>query len=319
MLAGIFIISLVVNVLLLSAQFATIAPGPTEYFHSGDVGSKSKIALLRIRGTIMPPFTERILKTIEIIEKDEQVVGILLEIDSPGGFVADSHQIYRRLNQFRERTSKPIYVSMKRMAASGGVYVAMAAGPSGKIFAEPTTWTGSIGVIIPRYDLSKLSEKVGVTSGSLTAGKFKDSLDPFRELTKDEKELWAAIIDDAYSRFVEVVADSRTGLTKDEVKVQLATGQIFTANQAVKNGLIDKIGYVEDVIESMKKELGLKEAKVITYGYKPGMLELLIGSVEAQQPENQYRSLMEATVPRAMYFCSSGPGIPIYRGFRFAQ
>ncbi|MCA9006570.1 MAG: S49 family peptidase, partial [Planctomycetaceae bacterium] len=162
-------------------EYFTIAGGPTEQFETGDQFAADKIAIISITGTIMPPFTERILESIKAAAEDDRVKGILLEIDSPGGLVADSHQIYHRLVELRKK--KPIVVSMKRMAASGGYYVAMGAGEKGVIFAEPTTWTGSLGVIIPRFDLSGLADKVGVVSDPLKTGEFKDALNPFREMT----------------------------------------------------------------------------------------------------------------------------------------
>ncbi|MFN0198789.1 MAG: ATP-dependent Clp protease proteolytic subunit, partial [Planctomycetaceae bacterium] len=134
--------SILVNLLLFSAvqsQF-TDTSGPREEYHSGDAMAVDKIAVLEITGNIMPPFTERILKGLEQAEEDDQVKGIAVIIDSPGGFVADSHQIYHKMTQVRK--TKPMVVAMKRLAASGGLYVAMGAGPDAKIYAEPTTWTG---------------------------------------------------------------------------------------------------------------------------------------------------------------------------------
>ncbi|MBM4075713.1 MAG: S49 family peptidase, partial [Planctomycetes bacterium] len=148
---------------------------PIERYHSGSKTSEDKVALIKAEGTIMPPFTERLIDQIKHAGKDDSVKGIVLQIDSPGGLVADSHEIYHRLKQIK----KPIYVQMKRLAASGGYYIAMGAGPEAKIYAEPTTWTGSIGVIIPRYDFSELAEKYGVRSDPLKTGEFKDALNPF--------------------------------------------------------------------------------------------------------------------------------------------
>ncbi|MFH1301757.1 MAG: signal peptide peptidase SppA, partial [Planctomycetota bacterium] len=197
-------------------EYFTIGGGPTEQFETGDQFAKEKIAIISITGTIMPPFTERILHSIKKAQEDEHVKAVLLEIDSPGGLVADSHQIYHRLVQLRQ--TKTIVVSMKRMAASGGYYVAMAAGEKGVIFAEPTTWTGSLGVIIPRFDLSGLAEKVGVVSDPLKTGEFKDALNPFRNLSKQERAIWDHILDESYQRFLHVITDNRKNLDYDQVK-----------------------------------------------------------------------------------------------------
>jgi protease-4 len=281
---------------------------PSERYHSGEkaVGA-TKIVLVEINGTIMPPFTDRILKSIEKAERDDKVVGIVLAVDSPGGLVADSHQIYHKLVKLRE--TKPIVVTMKRMAASGGYYVAMGAGPKGKIFAEPTTWTGSIGVIIPRYDISKLSEKVGVDSDPLKTGEFKDALSPFREMSESEKQVWTAIMDDAYQRFLSVIDDNRSQLDLAGIKA-LATGQVYTAEQAKKNGLIDEIGFEEDAIEHLKTELKLEKARIVTYKFPTGLMDVLMGNVEARNPHTIWKDVLEATVPRAMYYCSWAPALP---------
>lgn len=284
-----------------------------ESFHSGKESASDKIAILEISGTIMPPFTERILGTIEQIEDDKTVKGVVLLIDSPGGLVADSHQIYHRLEQFRERKARagenlPIYVAMSRMAASGGYYVAMGAGPEGKIYAEPTTWTGSIGVIIPRYDVSKLASDFGVRAEPLTTGPFKDSMSPFRELAPEERVLWEEIMDDSFQRFQQVIVAGRKDLDEAEVR-ELATGRIFTADQAKANGLIDEIGYLEDAVDALQTQLGLSEARVVKYEYPATLADLLLGSAQARQPVDPWRAIMESSVPRAMYFCGWNAGL----------
>jgi len=304
------LVSLLLNIGMYTQfqEYFAVEPAPMERYDSGakKAGAK-KIALLRVTGTIMPPFTKRILKTIEKAKEDDKVLGVVLIIDSPGGMVADSHQIYHRLAELSKQ--KPIIVAMKRMAASGGYYIAMGAGLTGKIYAEPTTWTGSIGVIIPRYNAKLLAEKVGVVSEPLKTGDFKDALSPFRDLTEAESIVWKEILDDAFQRFLSVIAENRDNLDLKAVR-ELATGQIYTAEQAKKNGLIDEIGYEDDAIEDLKQQLGLEEVRVVSYEFQPGLLELLMGTVKASQPENGWRSLLESTVPHAMYYCSWGLGLP---------
>lgn len=278
----------------------------TETFVSGDELSSDKIAIVEISGTIMPPFTERTIKTIDQIAEDDNVKGVLLSVDSPGGFVADSHQIYAKLVKLRQK--KPIYVAMKRLAASGGYYVAMGAGPEGKIFAEPTTWTGSIGVIIPRYDVSKLANDYGVKSAPLVTGPFKDSLSPFRELTPEEAALWKSIMDDSFDRFKGIIDEGRANLTLDQV-AQLATGRIFTANQAIEAGLVDQIGFEEDAIEALKSHLKLASVRVIRHKYPPSLLETLMGAQSKAQPIDPLQQILEASTPRAMYFCGWQAGM----------
>ncbi len=275
---------------------------PIETFDSGDLSADDKIALIEVSGVIMPPFTERWIETIEHVTDEDDVKGVVLVIDSPGGLVADSHQIYRALQELAAK--KPIYVAMKRMAASGGYYIAMGAGPEGVIYAEPTTWTGSIGVIIPRYDLSGLADQFGVHADPLTTGQFKDSLSPFKPLTEAERELWNEIIQDAFDRFVGVIDEGRANLDEEQVRAQ-AEGQVFTAQQALDNGLIDQIGYEEDAVAALQQKLGLASARVVRFEQPPTVLDLLLGS--AQEPDvNPLAQFLQTQVPQAMYFCGWG-------------
>lgn len=282
-------------------EYFTIGGGPTEQFETGDQFAADKIAIISITGTIMPPFTERILESIKTADEDKRVKAVLLEIDSPGGLVADSHQIYHRLVELRKK--KPIVVSMKRMAASGGYYVAMGAGEEGVIFAEPTTWTGSLGVIIPRFDLSGLAENLGVVSDPLKTGEFKDALNPFREMSKRERDIWDHILDESYQRFLTIITDNRKNLDYDQVK-KLATGQIYPATDAKENGLIDEIGYQEDALARLQEIAKLKNVRVIRYRHPVTLADILLGSAEASQVENRKQALLDSTVPRAMYFAS---------------
>jgi len=305
--------SLLFNVAQLAAfrDYATGSQPPFERFHSGELTASDKIARLEISGIIMPPYTDRWLKAIDAIEKDDKVRGVLMIVDSPGGLVADSHQIYSRLKKLRGK--KPIVVSMKRLAASGGYYVAMGGGSEVKIFAEPTTWTGSIGVIMPRYNLAELAKTWGVKSEPLVTGPMKNTLDPLQEMTPEERQIWMAILDDAFQRFVEVIVDGRGKLTADQVK-PLATGQVYTANQALANGLIDAIGDEDDALNSLKSQLNLTNVRVIQYDFPIGVLDLVLGSSSAQQEGGNVKidplaTLLEANVPRAMYLFGWHPGL----------
>ena len=309
LLFSFLLISVFVNFAMISSN-ADVDTGTQEKFVSGDEATTDRIVIIEANGTIMPPFTERIIGMVEEARDDDNVKGVVLVVDSPGGLVADSHQIYHRLTQLSEK--KPVYVAMKRIAASGGVYIAMGAGVNGKIFAEPTTWTGSIGVIIPRYDLSAMAEKFGVKSDSLTTGPFKDSLNMFKPLSESDCKWWGAIMDDSFDRFVKIVAKSRKGrkeLDEEKVRTKLATGQVFTANQALENGLIDEIAFDDEVVEKLQKDLGLSKVRVVKYTFTPTVLDVLLGNVEARDPEVFWQKAMESTVPRAMYYCSWLPSL----------
>ncbi len=300
--------SVMANVGMLAAfrdYFAKTEP-PQEHFHSGEASASEKIVVLTMSGTIMPPYTERLIDQIKAAEKADAVKGVLLVVDSPGGFVADSHEIYHRLKLLSDQ--KPVFVQMKRMAASGGYYIAMGAGPKGRIFAEPTTWTGSIGVIIPRYDLSKLSEKFGVGSDPLKTGEFKDALSPFRPLTDNERKVWENILGQAFDQFREVIDTNRDTMDAEQVNA-VATGEIFTAKDALEKGLIDQIAYEEEALSALQKQLGLKAVRVVTYTHPTTLVDVLLGSAQAKAPD-PWKAMLEASVPRALYHCSWLPPLP---------
>lgn len=298
-------LSVMFNFALYSAYSKYMQPseGPQERFHSGSKTAKKKIAILEVDVTIIPPYTERLLKAIERAAEDDSVIGTVLVVDSPGGLVADSHQIYRELQKLAEK--KPMFVQMKRLAASGGYYVAMAAGENGRIYAEPTTWTGSIGVIIPRYDMTEAAEKVGVRSEPLTTGEFKDSLSSFKPLSDREREVWEGIINEAYDRFLTVIEGGRPKLNRTQIEAT-ATGRIFTADQAKAEGLVDEIGYLDETIEALKKQLGEEQIRVVEYSQPPNLVDLLLGATHGASELSLLKQLLETPRPQAFYLMGTG-------------
>jgi protease IV len=298
--------SLLLNAWFIWEPFAYRRPGIPEQHLLGTSGASDRIAVINFEGTISPPFTGRWLRQLKQAQEDKSVRAVLLVIDSPGGFVADSHQLYREIQKLVKE--KPVNVAMKRIAASGGYYIAMGIGQKGRIYVEPTTWTGSIGVIIPRYNATDLAEKFGVKSEPLVTGPLKDTLNPFRDMTDQEKTVWDAIMEDAFSRFVTVIAENRPELDDAAVR-HLATGQIYTANQAVENHLVDRIGYVEDAIEDIAETLKLSSYDAIEYRSSPGLVDLLIGA-DSPHPKTLSDQILQASVPQAMYYASWNPWIP---------
>ena len=334
------LISVVGNFVLYAnfEDYFTSGNKPIEKFHSGSLTASDKIAIIRVEGTIMPGLTERVLREIKQAREDDAVKGVLVSIDSPGGLVADSHQIYHQLQRLHAEDKKPVYVAMKRLAASGGYYVAMGSGPEGKIFAEPTTWTGSIGVIIPRYDVSGLADSWNIKSAPLKTGKFKDALSPFHELSPAESQIWGEILNESFARFLHVVSDNRPNLTIRETKeptatddpevvpnfwelvstkipkgkqTNLATGRIFTATSAISTGLVDEIGFEEDALDQLQEKLGLEEVRVVKYQSPFSLWEAVLGYGKAQSPEGKEQARFDAAVPQAMYYFSwVPPAIP---------
>ena len=303
---GVFVASLLLNAWFVSKPFAGRPRQISEQHLFGTAGVAERIAIVNFEGTISPPFTDRWLKELKRAREDDSVRGVVLVIDSPGGFVADSHQLYREIQ--RLASAKPVFVAMKRIAASGGYYIAMGIGEQGRIYVEPTTWTGSIGVIIPRYNATELVQKIGVKSEPLVTGPLKDTLNPFRDMTERETAVWAAIMEDAFSRFVSVIADNRSDLDIAAVR-GLATGQIYTANQAIENHLVDKIGYVEEAVADLSQSLQLKSYDAFEYHSSSGLVDLLLGT-EITPPRTISEQILQASVPQAMYYASWNPWIP---------
>lgn len=277
---------------------------PTQHV-SGTPDAADRIAIISVAGTISPPFTERWIRELKAATDDETVKGVVIEIDSPGGFVADSHQIYREIQKLVEK--KPVSVSMKRLAASGGYYIAMGIGPSGKIYAEPTTWTGSIGVIVPRYNAAELARTAGVKVEPLVTGPLKDSLNPFRDFTDAEKKVWDAILEDSFGRFIGVIDAGRGQLDVPAIRA-LATGQIYTAQQALDLHLVDQIGYSEDAVTELAQSLQLTDYEAFRYRQTPGLVDALLGAQIDARP-TLAEQLLDSSVPRAMYYCSWSPWI----------
>ena len=296
-------VSLLLNFwLLLGPGLSTASTEVPEYFLEGTRGATARIAVVSVEGMISPPFTERWIRQLQQAAKDDSVRGVLLSIDSPGGFVADSHQLHRQIELLAAK--KPVFVSMKRLAASGGYYIAVAAGESSRIFAEPTTWTGSIGVIIARYNATRLAETAGVKVEPLTTGPLKDTLNPFRDLTPQETQVWDAILKDSFDRFIGVIDAGRKTLNDEDIR-KLATGQIYTAKQALDNGLVDELGYQEDAVKALASKLQLEQYELFEYRALPGLIDAVLGAT-ARQPSLS-EQFAASTVPQAMYFASWNP------------
>ncbi len=254
---------------------------------------ENKIVLVPIKGVISdksagtflmnsPSLVHVVKRSLEQAASDNSVKGVILEVDSPGGGITASDVIYNYIVNFKNKTGKTVVVYMQDVAASGGYYVSVAAD---KIIAHPTTITGSIGVIMPIVNIAKLVEKYGIENGSIKSGMMKDIGSPLKEMSSEEKEVLTGIIDEMYLRFVTIISNGRD-LSIDEVK-RLADGRIYTGNQAVENGLIDQVGYIEDAIVATGNLAGLQEAEVIRYEkrFSVGDFFKVIMSRISSQPE----------------------------------
>ncbi len=210
-----------------------------------------------------PPRVPLLVRLREELKKgadDPAVRALVLRINSPGGTVTASDIIFRELELFKSRTHVPVVAVMMDVAASGGYYVALAADT---IVAHPTTVTGSIGTIMVSLDAQGLMEKVGLAARTIKSGAHKDMGSPFRPLTDEERRIFQSVIDELHRQFVTKVAERRR-IPLDRARA-LADGRIYTAEQALAQGLVDHIGYVSDAIALARRAAGLDEARVIVY------------------------------------------------------
>lgn len=210
---------------------------------------------------VVPGMTSRIRQELELAYRDPYIRGILLRINSPGGTLTDSDIIYHSLMEFKKSKRVKIVASLGELAASGGLYVAMAAD---EIYAHPTTLTGSIGVIIPHMEYSGLMKKLGVKSNPVTSGKFKDFASPYRERTPEEKQMIQKLVDHQFQKFIKVIADSRKKMTRKKVR-EIGDGRLFSAKEAKDHGLIDGIGYLDDTYRKLSTLSGATRNRLVRY------------------------------------------------------
>ena len=284
---------------------------PQERHFSHNPKAADKIAIISVEGAILEGrgFVKR---QIDRVRKDESVRAVVLRVDSPGGTVTGSDYIFHHLAELARERKIPIVVSMGSVAASGGYYVAMAVGSRpDTIYAEPTTWTGSIGVMIPHYDASELLKHVGVRQDSLVSGPLKGMGTITRPLTDKEREVLQGLVKESFERFKEIVRSGRPKFQKDPKALDdLATGQVYSAEQAVGNGLVDKIGFLEDAVDRAISMAGLSAdyVNVVEYRREFSLVGYLLDS-RAKSPAIDVAALLDLTVPRAYYLYGWAPSL----------
>lgn len=295
--------------------------GPQEKFHSLNVQALKKIAVIEAEGVISEadPF---IKQQIDKVRKDDSVVAVVLRINSPGGTVTYSDYLLHHLNKLVEYKEKktgedfPLVVSMGSVAASGGYYIAMAVGDQeDAIFAEKSTITGSIGVIVPHYDFSETIKMINARDDSIASGKFKQMGSPTRQMSEEERELFAGLVDEMFTGFKEVIYAGRPAFRMDKDQLdKLATGQVFTGTQAVKNGLVDKLGFIEDAIDRAAElaNISTEDVRCVRYEKTPSAIDALLGASAAERlapPRSEAEILLDLTSPRAYYLYSLLPSL----------
>ena len=252
----------------------TFPPGTYQEIPFRGKESSRKILILDIDGAITSGATEenpflprgdsmvnQVISKLDKARADKNIKAVVLRIDSPGGGVTASDVIYRELKNFKDETGIPVYAGMLDMATSGGYYIAMAAD---HIYAHPTTVTGSIGVIALFPQFEDLGRKIGVYFEVIKSGDNKDMTGGFKNMSAEQRAIMQQTIDELQSRFVDVVAEGRPELPRETI-ARLADGRIYTAEQATELGLIDGIMYMEDLIDLVKANEGLKNPTVVFY------------------------------------------------------
>lgn len=228
---------------------------------SGDAGvadSGTKIAIVSIEGIISSELAEKTVRQLEKYGEDPTIKAMVLRIDSPGGGVASSQEIYAAVKRLRD-DGKLVVASLGSLATSGGYYVACAAE---RIFANPGTITGSIGVIVQLANVEELLQKVGISSTAITSGPFKDSGNPTRPLRPEDRQVFQTLVDDIYQQFVETVAQDRH-LPAPQV-LQIADGRVYTGRQAKDLNLVDELGALQEAVAYVTSVLGIiGKAKVV--------------------------------------------------------
>lgn len=223
----------------------------------------TKIAVISLQGIIDGEQAKDLSQQLKMAESDKRVKGVIIRVDSPGGTISGSDQIHNAIRKFRDGAGKPTIAFMEGVAASGGYYTSVACE---QIVAEPTTITGSIGVMFGHFVLQQLlEEKLGIQPVIITSGKRKGWPSMFQSFTDEQRQyIQEKLIAPAYKRFVQIVDDGRASLTLSEVE-GLADGSIYGAQEALEAKLIDKIGYFEDAVELAKSLAGIERAQVVQY------------------------------------------------------
>ncbi len=265
--------------------------------------ARNKIAVIRIEGIIYGQQARDVCTQLKQARQDKRVKGLIIRVNSPGGTISASDQIYKEIRKYRQEENKPVVAFMQGVAASGGYYTSVACE---KIIAEPTTITGSIGVISWYFVVQELLEnKLGILPVVVKSGQKKDWPSSFEAPTEEQRKyLQDKLISPAYERFVEVVAEGRkSSLTEAEVR-RLADGGIFGAQEARDEKLIDDIGYLDDAIELVKSMAKIDKAQVVEYR-KPFSLTGFLSYRKPNFLKIDRTTLYELSTPQILYLWSA--------------
>ncbi|OGK86357.1 MAG: hypothetical protein A2X52_08315 [Candidatus Rokubacteria bacterium GWC2_70_16] len=246
------------------------------------------------------PLLARVREELRRAEQDEQVRALIVRINSPGGTITASDILHREISTFKARRKIPVVAAIMDVGASGGYYAALAADT---IIAHPTTITGSIGVVMLTVNTQGLLEKIGVAPLAIKSGPKKDAGSPFRSLTDEERAIFQGVIDAMHGRFVSLIAASRK-MPEERVRAA-ADGRIYTADQALALGLVDRVGYLDDAVAVARQAAGLAEARVVMYHrpreYRATFYSSTPPAPTAEAAAAQLAALVGGAGPRFLY------------------
>ena len=286
--------------------------GISEVYHSLSKDADDKIAIIKATG-VLADANGFVKKQINRIREDLDVKAIVLRVNSPGGTVTASDYIYHHLRELVEDRELPLVVSMGGIAASGGYYISMAVGDTeDSIFAEPTTTTGSIGVIVPHYDLSGLLADHNVKNDSIVSHPRKNMLSMTKPVSPEDRAIMQDYVDQSFSRFKEIVKAGRPAFRDDPAALEkLATGEVFAAEKALASGLVDRIGFVEEAIGRAAELAGLNQddVRAVTYSQPLSVTESLGLAQHRGRQSRDANWVLDLATPRAYYLFSALPGV----------
>lgn len=244
--------------------------------------SGEKIGLINVEGPILN--SKGVIEEIKNYRESKSIRAIVLRVDSPGGAVAPSQEIYEEIK--RTVKEKPVVVSMGSVAASGGYYISA---PASRIIANPGTLTGSIGVIMEIPNIKGLMDKIGIKTEVIKSGKYKDLASVFRDMDPEQRRILQSVLDEVHEQFIEAVSEGRK-IPVEEVR-KIADGRIFTGSQALGLGLVDELGNIEDAIKKAAELAGIKGKPEIVTKEEGFSLKTLLNNRLPQQLVNEYSSV----------------------------
>ena len=295
---GVFAVSLLANLVLVvvlvvagvAGRDRGLAGGYRKVYSERNVttpdGKRDQVAVVRLAGVIMENTAkdsvfggvedpvDAVINRLSVIRREDEVKGVLLLMDTPGGGVTASDTLWNEVRLFREETGKPVVTMINQIGASGGYYVAVG---TDAIVARPTALVGSIGVIVTNFNYSALLERFDVEYAPIKSAPHKDALSPFKPVEKEEIAWMQGIVDAMLTRFVDAIVEGRSEMPRARVE-ELAGGLVYLGQEARELGLIDRVGYFRDAVSLLSERAGVNDPVIVEYLRPRGLSGLLAGA-----------------------------------------